>query len=581
MVRLLGFIRLIIALVRRIQLTSCASHRQLFVDLSSLLISGQDGRLPFGAEELLAPYRGLIKRYTAALSKDREAQPGSRGVFRALPLGCRVGKLHFSPLLQLAKWMNDPSVAAVMFEPLPQTRLDIHALLLARIGLRGHDAAPATFATVLGFRLADYADYLVRIRREDPVLFTMLLANEFRYAREWVSADRDEDHRWIKHGATLAELERLVEIVSFTRTNPLRLSALLAALPILAKGLASRQYQANLQRHRQLLPYLEQLSYSTEGLRALFLGDTGGPLIAPAADWSRVTTEMRFKAAARCAWFAANQAVVLPGFRIFSLRLVRGRRHAAYTYYGVPLDHLLSVGLKDLATALDRPGGVNACDELASTIDQAVFGSKRSSLDNQARQAAVYAEIYLREQGHGGSSNRFDPRYWFNTARDEALYSRLWSLFVTPANKKSDGSVRYQIRSAVAVLRQLLAPFWRGQMPTDPTAARRILAQLACGLTPLSMDPIFAALLERALVERQVPEKFRTDPSRAAAKHGGRHLEAYLMRLLDPEFRPAYARFAGVDGRQNHDPKVSPAGSLVRTKTLPVALRAVATSTRR
>ena len=576
--RLLGFIRMIIAVVRRVQLTSCDSHRRLFTELAPLLISAQDRGLPFGAERLLAPYRELIKRYIAALAKDREAQPGSSGLFRSLPLGCRFGKLHFSPLLQLAKLANTKNVALVNFASVPKTKGEIRNHLLGRIGLGGYAGEPARFQTVLGFSLAAYVNYLTGTRRKDPVLFAMLMASEFRYARDWIKADRKKDHKWIEHAATFAELERLVEIVLFTKTNPLRLSALRAALRTLAKGSGSRQFKANLLRHPKLLPYLEQLSFSVEGLRALFLGDVADEPLAPAVSWSSVTSEMQFKAAARCAWFADDQPVLVPGFRTPPKRLVRGRRHSAHTYYGIPLDRLLVVGLKDLATAVGRAGGVHAIDHLASTIHEGLFGSK-ISLDHQVRPATVYAEVYLRTQGHGGESNRFNPRNWFETARDEALYGRLWSLFVIPANKASKESVRYQIRSAVGVLRQVVAPFWRGQMPTDAAEAQRVVAQLTCGLTPISMDPVFGALLERALVQRGLPKMFRSVPAHKSSMAGGLHVEADAQKsLLNPAFRSAYARFLGLDDRPNFKEEVRPAEPLVRKVFASLAARRAANS---
>lgn len=579
--RLFGFMRMMIATVRRVELTSCPSHREIFVKLGPLLISAQDRGVPFGLAGLLVPYRTVIEHYTCGLAKDREAQPGSVGVFRSLPLGCRFGKLHFSPLLQLVKIAAEPNIGSAVYETLPRSRLEIRSHLLSRIGLEDHAGEPASFKTMLGFSLLEYGDYLFRLRRDDPVLFVMLVANEFRYARDWVAVERDEDRKWIESGAALAELERLVEIVSFLKTHPLRLGDLRRALRILAKGSSSRQQKANLLRHRELLPYLEQLSYSSEGIRASFLGDSGGRPLAPEVSWAALTLDMRHKAAARGAWFADDQPLAVHrGFRLLSKRLVRGQRNSAYTYYGVPLDHLLIVGLKDLATALGEPGGVHAGDHLASALHRGLFGDS-VGFDSQARRAPLYSEVYLRERGHGGSSNRFDARCWFETSRDEALYGRLWSLFVTPAKKVADSSVRYQIRSSIAVLRQLLAPFWRGRIPSDAATARSVVAQLTCGLTPISMDPIFATLLERALVERNVPKEFRTDPARNVAKVGGRHMEAYIQRFVDPDFPGAYARFVGIDGRPNHKIGAPLAAPLIRRRNLPAVIRQAATSTGR
>jgi hypothetical protein len=225
--RLRNFILIIAGVVERLALVQCRSHRQLFIDLAKPLISAQDHGLPPVGARLLDPYRLAISNYIRGLAKTREALSGSSGRFLRLPLGFRFGKLYFSPLLQLAKLVMIDSVANVDFESLPRTSNKIRLNIRRRIGLNQRDGEPAAFKTILGFSLEDYCAFLSTLRRSDPVLFVMLMANEFSYARDWASAHTRDNLPWVERAAALGELERLVEIVSFAKDHPLSIVQLL------------------------------------------------------------------------------------------------------------------------------------------------------------------------------------------------------------------------------------------------------------------------------------------------------------------------------------------------------------------
>lgn len=282
------------AIVKRLELSRSAAYRQLFVDLAPILVSfQQDGAPVGGGEHLLAPYGGMLETAVRLLARDREAQPGSSRRLLRLPRGCRLGKLHFFPLLQLAKLLGNSETEHVQFEALPRTRKQLFAHLLGRIALRHYGEEPPCFSTLFGFSVTEYAAYLYQLRRDDPVLFAMLMANEFSLAQEWAREHRPDDDTWVNRGATLGELERLVEIVSFIKNHPESLAQLREAVRILAKGSATRCSAAKLKEYRRLQPYIDQLGLSVEALRALFLGDRAGPPLAEQADWSSSTPETR------------------------------------------------------------------------------------------------------------------------------------------------------------------------------------------------------------------------------------------------------------------------------------------------
>lgn len=576
--RLREFVLMIVSVVKRLVLHRDERHRRMFIDLSAILIARQDRKpLPIGWEVILTPYRDMIARYARSLARGLETGPDSVGRLLWLPLGCRFGKLQFSPILQLAKLLGNPDVGRLMFGELPRTKRQLFCHFQAILGREGYnDGHIAGFKPVLGFTLTSYVDRLVMLRGEDPVTFVMLLAHEFKFALERADPN-SELELLVKRGAALAELGRLVEIVSYLKGHRVTLGDLRFALQKLRGRLTDREPKDP--RVKLARPLIDQFAYGVEAIRALFLGDRAGRPLAAAPSWMAVTPAMRIAAVARCAWFANNRPVARPGFRTMAKRFIRGRRGSAYTYFGIPLDMLLVVGLKDLANSLEQTGGIHSICALAEEIHRGLFQNDDYGHGRMPEQSCVYAEVYLREAarfeagklrepGHGGSGNRFDPRHWFATQPDDALYARLWQLFVRGANVGSDRSARYQIRRAIGVLKQLIQPHWTTLMPVDPTLASSALSHLACGLTPVSMDPIFAALVERSLIERGVSSNFLKDPAKELAQQA---LQKRLFERL--VIRPAYARFEGVDGRLNHDPYEKPAQPLCRRRTLPKPLR--------
>ncbi|MFN6933916.1 MAG: hypothetical protein ACK4NZ_02055 [Tsuneonella sp.] len=514
----------------------------MFVELAPLLVARQDGKpTPHGWSAILTPYRDLIMLYCRSLARDLEVRVGSGPRQLRLPLGCRFGKLQFSPVLQLAKLLDAPEARRVQFAALPATRNEIFRHFLTILGRSGYDIAePTSFKAVLGFKLSSYVDFLVKLRRDDPVTFVMLLAHEFKFAREWAGHKLTVD-QWIDRGAALAELGRLVEIVSYCKHQRAKVGDLRYALKLLRRSPAAARH-ANNPRVKAALPLIEQFAYGVEALRALSIGDRAGPPLAPTPSWPSTTPAMRIAAVARCAWLAKNKPVVVPGFETISKRFVRGRKGSAYSYYGIGLDLLLVVGIKDLANSLGRRGGIHSIRELAAGIHEGLFDDG-VTFNRSSYQAALYAEVYLHQAGHSDSVSRFDPKCWFVTPDSHPVYERLWGLFIDGSDVRSDVSIGHQIPAAVSVLEQLVAPRWRAVVTVDPTLTSGALSQLACGLTPVAMDPLFAALVERTLIEREIPINFRKTPAVA------------VNLLLQPVFRASYCRFDGVDSRVNHDPR--------------------------
>lgn len=99
------------------------------------------------------------------------------------------------------------------------------------------------------------------------------------------------------------------------------------------------------------------------------------------------------------------------------------------------------------------------------------------------------------------------------------------------------------------------------------------MSQLACGLTPWSMDPMFAALLERSLIERGCRVGMRGDPARARS---GAKRSFLLAVLRSSAVRRTYCRFEDVHGCLNHVPDAPCPQMVAAQRTLPVHLRRAA-----
>jgi hypothetical protein len=100
----------------------------------------------------------------------------------------------------------------------------------------------------------------------------------------------------------------------------------------------------------------------------------------------------------------------------------------------------------------------------------------------------------------------------------------------------------------MAILTQLPQPLQRLFGPFDSEFAGLIISELICGLTPIAMDPIHCALVERALVERGFTTLLRRDPLRGLSSADRAALKArYRSRIM----HKVYPHFTDLGGRKN------------------------------
>lgn len=117
---------------RLVFLDRISDRRDVF-DLANVLIAFQDKRISKEqALQRVKPFRDILPEFLRNLAKGREADWDARHGSIRLPLGCRLGHLHFSPLLQLAMLLGleemktgfDPKYPwrIYRFQQLPATR---------------------------------------------------------------------------------------------------------------------------------------------------------------------------------------------------------------------------------------------------------------------------------------------------------------------------------------------------------------------------------------------------------------------------------------------------------------------------
>lgn len=565
------FVAMIVVVIKRYLLHRDRHHRQMFFDLAPLLVDVTSGKFTqLWEQRFLANYATSLPDYVACVNEMAD-----------IPRGCRFGRLDFSPILQLAKRVKvgGEQVKALAILPVGQRQLREHFNGL--MGLSGNPHEPKAFKSLFGFSIADYAKWLDTLMVRDPTAYVMLVAHEFCMAKDRLAGS---DMAWLDRGATIAELGRLIEIVRHLDGRPERVQDIRLALRGLLRPKPTKRGDEQ-KAIKAATGLINQFGYGVEALRALFLGDCAGPAIMANAITGRIKVKNVAAAVARCAWFANETPVDVRGFRTIPKRFVRRRSGPAYTYYGITLDKLLLVGLKDLANARGCAGGVHSLQGLADEIADALEhgGDYRKATFKSGRDACtseVYAELYLREAGRGGAATRFNPDCWLATTADDALYERLWRMVQRAGRPGKDGRPRDQIEQVIGQLTPLIDLVRARQLhlfdpalPRHSSIAAGVMTQLACGLTPIAMDPIFAALVERGLVERGFRHPKRKNPIKGLA---GPELRAIAQMIRSSAVWGAFARFEGVDGRINHDPSAALAEPLIPKRVLPMPLREVA-----
>lgn len=566
-----NFIYMMAAMIRRLQIHWSKYHKDSFINLSEILISWQDGKpRPVNADAILVGHRQTLAIYARNLLRARDVNGGRSKDHPRVPLGCRLSKIHFAPLPQLAKLLGDTSVEGLGFPELPRTSKELLSHFLNLVGCHRLSASePAAFRKLFGFTLASYVQFLVELRRRDPAAFVMMVAHEFRLARMRLCDDPDA-FVWIERGAVIAELDRLMAIVEFLSNQSATIKDLQRALSIAVRRGGPR----NAKEHRIMAAVgslIDQLGYSVEALRALFLGDRAGPPMAHALSWNAVTQQKAIKAALRCAWFANQQPLTIAGFSAMPKRHLRGRLRSAFSYYGITLDMLLVVGVTDLTVTCRGSAPQRPVEEFCSDVvaGRLATANRHFSLGSQrdVTTATMYAEIFQRPSERGWGSSRFDYRYWLEEPEaNQALSRRLWLQVLGGEPVPSGGVARQNLRWFIPILTQLPQPLQRLFGPFDSEFAGLVLSELICGLTPIAMDPIHCALVERALVERGFTTLLRRDPLRGVSPADRAALEARYRSRIVHRF---YPQFQDLGGRKNFKATTPQTAPLLMTRKLP------------
>lgn len=529
------------------RLAFLARHRDrpdIFV-LAPILMDLQDGRIHLeDAEAAIAPYGTHIGDYLQHLGRKREAVSAPpRGTIR-LPRGCRLSLLHFSPLLQILRIIatrtSQDDVQGYDFPMLPSNEDGIMTHLEASCGWL--DDIDAAVALRFGHTLAEYAAYLVGLRKKDPVLFVLLMAREFPLAADYLAKRQCADGRlWLLRAARIAEVQRLAEMMSYSRgRKKIMSSRLRKALDAMVYRKRPSQRKAALKQYRDCLPVIRRLGISIEAVRALLLGDAASASLVSSGNHSPLNWDSIPKALKRLAVSRAE---------LFSMDRSRHcwtrRDMPMDMYYGVPLEQLACVAILELTRGGAGSEGSDECAVIAAAMCQNLMG-KKLTLERVSRRASMITQVYLRRVDKLGAGGRFDPRLQFDPFADAALYVGCNALAMGGSMANCRSSVRAFIDVAARVLANRLA-VQRGLI--DPRLAAQVAAVVASSLTPPTMDPIFASLLDRRMSELGIRPLHRSD--RWDHKHGRPQLTARLRKTFRA-VRASFARFQDLGKRHNH-----------------------------
>lgn len=514
-----------------------ANRPDIFV-LAPVLIALQDGRISRrNAEAAVAPFAAHLGDFLGHLARNRETRIRPPGSSIRLPRGCRLGLLHFSPLLQIARILGQLPVD--VYEELPSTREAIMAYLERTCGWASDvdEAVKRRFGHTLG----DYAGYLFSRRQKDPVLYVLLMAREFPLAERYLADQASSlNEQWILRAARLAEVQRLAEMMSFCRGRKRIMSSRVRkALAAMVYRERPRQRRNALWEYRDCLSTVRRLMASIEAIRVIFLGDAASSSLIDtdqgAIIWRDVPLELRRTAASRCELFSRYRA-----------RHSGARRDLAIDmYYGIPLEQLSLAAIFELTHNVADSVGADDCALIAACMCHELIG-RGPTFHRSSRRAPMIEEIYLRRYGKRGCGGRFDFRLQFNPERDVPLYWMLSAASIGASTAQCRSSVRGLVDVAAVILNRALASSFGA---INPRLAARVMAYLASSLTPPTMDPLFASLIDRCMTERVIPANSRTSPwTRGGARPG----LVQIVRRTFRDVRAHFARFEDLGERRNH-----------------------------
>ncbi len=533
---------LIRGLIDRLTFLDRHARRSDIFALAPVLIALQDGRVSrHEAGSALAPFDPVVEEYLRSLGRDREAKftPARRAI--RLPLGCRLGLLHFSPLLQLLRLLRGTGPVAAfdgyVFEELPSSEDTILRHLEQTCGWR--EDLDAVLKRRFGHTLLDYARYLIRLRQKDPILFVLLMAREFTLASRHVAGRVCAvDREWLSRAARLAEVQRLAEMMSYCRGRRQITTGLLRkALEAIVYRKRPSQRRKALREFRHCLPAIRRLTLSVEALRALVLDDmTSEPLLdgdkGGRPTWNSIPNALKREAASRAELLSLHRARHGWTRRGMSMDM----------YYGIPLEHLAGVAILELSREVAGNEGTEDCAVIAAAMCQNILGLK-VTLHRFTKQASLITQVYLRQAGKLGSGGRFDARFQFDPFADGPLFARANALAMGGSTSSCRISVRGLIDIGAAVLAEAFAP----QLgPIDPRLGIKVTALITSSLSIPTMDPIFASLLDRRMSELRMRPLDRNDGWDSPDARG--RLTAKL-RKYRPEVRAAFARFKDLGDR--------------------------------
>ncbi len=450
-----------------------------------------------------------------------------------MPTGGRYRKLCFSPVLDTLADQVDTSV----LHRLPLTESDYLRYIETITGIGAGDAPE--FMRLFRFDPAEIFNACAALRASRMLVWRLLLSNEFALAQQhWpdlgkVSITSSFGYPLIDAFRILAECERASLIMRhLARARAILnrsefLNALGSPLPLASWFKADQLAEA--------YRWIEYATFSSAALTDLLFDRNSSGVLALPKGYGPLAL-VRGEAPGGAIGFHDHPEVRKAMVKVFARpplvtsgverRKVMLRNDEILRWYGMTNEVLPIIVLDDVRTQypisrasrtrriLSRAS--NSADSrtifvrLSSAIrrrtdpkmqDQVVkapitylTGStkaahKTPTLERNVKLGLKLSLSYLPPHGRLGGAARFDPSAWKRPLRD----AELWRMLLDPGQAKvhlRSHPAKAELRTVIAVMRRAYGPVFAG-LRWSPEV-ERIICDLACALSPITVDPHIA-----------------------------------------------------------------------------------------
>lgn len=531
------------ALHARLHFRKLLIGRRDIFEGAAQLISAQDGKtdamltrigniagLP-GAASLAAVLREGTEYEAAVWDKRRTDIDRARfrletGRSLQVPAGCRLEFLHFSPILQAELMASaDGKVMNKKVTPLPQTRKQILRWLGDTSGMRiqcrrgqvNDKSVARAFRKRHRFSLIELADWLYAVRGDDPVLYVLLLSNEFLLALHHRPTLVEKEARKGRHFEKfagpqilplliVAEFQRTLALLRYLHKSGVSTGTMRVHEIIREKDHAVRRSKISdeISKATGVGKAFDEAPVHADALARLFkladrpLSDLDPKLIYRALSENRVDWDHAEAAAVEAGALELIATMLAPRIMRRAPEKVGHRNYddPLDLYYGIDAYTVAYVATIEIGFAIGSTKSRDDVTILAARLLDAARGFSplnAKSCVNRHKEASRIIPAYLEDYDRPGSAGRFAPTLWVQPELDLPLVLQL----IEPVEVEGLDIRKSKRRWLHAVAMHLLRNHFAGlyndvvRLPS----ALNIVCHCATSATTYTSDPMYFSIL--------------------------------------------------------------------------------------